>query len=211
MVQHITSEWTGIRGRIGAWYLNSPLRRLSEVVFLGDCRSAFLREVSQVLRENDVVLDVGAGSGYFSLAIAKKLTSGKVVCLDLSEEMLRRLDRKAEQEGVQGSIHIVRDEAYSSGLDEASVDLAVSNGVFHELARPEAALAEMLRVLQPGGWVMITDFRDTWIGKRIGAAHREEAHGPWSVGELETLLARAGLRYVTVRPVRHWVIGVGEK
>lgn len=205
------SEWTGIKGRIGAWYLNSPLRRLSEILFLGDCKSVFLSEVSHLIRGDDLILDIGAGSGYFSLAIAKKLNTGKVICLDLSEEMLQRLERKAEREGLRQRIQILKAEASSSGLESESVDLVVSNGVFHELSNPGSVLREMLRVLKPNRRVIISDFRDTRIGKRIGAAHREEAHGPLGVDELERLLARAGLSNVKAYPVKHWVIGVGKK
>jgi ubiquinone/menaquinone biosynthesis C-methylase UbiE len=205
-----TSEWTGIKGRIGAWYLNSPLRRLSEL-FLGDCRSAFLTETSNLTKGDEVILDVGAGSGYFSLAIAEKLTTRKVICLDLSEEMLQRLERKAEKEGLKDRIQIVKGDASSIKIEDESVDLVVSNGVVHELPEPEAVLREMIRVLKPGGWVIITDFRDTQIGKRIGATHNEKAHGAFSVTELENLFAHAGLSNVKVSPVRHWVIGVGKK
>jgi SAM-dependent methyltransferase len=204
--KHITSEWTGIKGKVGAWYLNSPLRRLSEILLLGDCRSAFLSEISHRIQGNEVVLDVGAGSGYFSLPIARKLTTGKVICLDLSEEMLQRLEQKAEQKGLKNRIHIVKGEASSSGLEGESVDVVISNGVFHELSSPEAVLGEMLRVLRPSGWVVLTDFRDTRIGRWIGATHREEAHGPWSVKELEGLFVKAGLRNVKAYPVKHWAI-----
>ena len=207
----MTSEWTGIKGRIGAWYLNSPLRRLSEVLFLGDIRSVFLNEISRLTRGNEVILDVGAGSGYFSLAIAEKLTNGKVICLDLSEEMLHRLERTANKKGLSNKIQILKGEASSIKVENESIDLVVSNGVFHEVPEPEFVLREMIRVLKPRGWVIVTDFRDTQIGKRIGAAHSEEAHGPLSVNELETLFAKAGLKNVKVSPVKHWVIGVGKK
>lgn len=206
-----SSEWTGMRGRIGAWYLNSPLRRLSEVLVLGDVKSAFLNEVSHITQGNEAILDVGAGSGYFSLAIAEKLTGGKVICLDLSEEMLHRLRSVADKKGLGDRIQILKGKASSIKLSDGSVDLVVSNGVFHELSEPESCLREMIRVLKPDGWVIVTDFSDTWIGRRIGAAHNEKAHGPLSIEELDALFAKAGLSNRKVYPVKHWVIGVGEK
>lgn len=211
MNQKLTSEWSGTKGRIGAWYLNSPLRRLSEILFFGDCRSALLNEVYQLIHGNEVILDVGAGSGYFSLPIAKKLTNGKVICLDLSEVMLQRLEQKADKKNLKDRIQILKVEATDSGLESESMDLIVSNGVFHELLCPEEVLVEMLRVLKPNGWIIITDFRDTQIGKRIAAAHRDEDHGPWGVDELNVLLSNAGLRNVKVLPLKHWVIGSGKK
>jgi ubiquinone/menaquinone biosynthesis C-methylase UbiE len=87
----------------------------------------------------------------------------------------------------------------------------MSNSVFHELSSPESVLAEALRILKPGGWVMISDFRDTKISRLICRSHLEGLHGPFSVHELETLFAKAGLKNVKVSPVRHWVIGIGKK
>jgi ubiquinone/menaquinone biosynthesis C-methylase UbiE len=143
--------------------------------------------------------------------MVKRLSTGRIICLDLSEEMLGHLKRKAEKEGLQDRIQIRKGEASASGLEKESVDLVMSKTVFHELSRPELVLSEVLRVLKPSGWVMITDFRDTKISRFICRSHLEGAHGPFSVHELETLFARAGLKNVKVRPVRHWVIGVGQK
>jgi ubiquinone/menaquinone biosynthesis C-methylase UbiE len=143
--------------------------------------------------------------------MAKRLSTGKIICLDLSEEMLGHLKRKAEKEGLQDRIQIRKGEASASGLEKESVDLVMSNSVFHELSRPELVLSEVLRVLKPSGWVMITDFRDTKISRLICRSHLEGAHGPFSVHELEALFAKAGLKNVKVSPVRHWVIGIGKK
>jgi ubiquinone/menaquinone biosynthesis C-methylase UbiE len=206
-----TSQWTGIKERIFAWHLDNPLARYPETLLLGDCRSAVQGEFSSLIQGSEVVLDIGAGTGRFSLAIAKQLSTGKVICLDLSEEMLQHLKRKAEKEGLKDRIQILKGEAFASGLENESMDVVMSHSVFHELSSPEAVLAEMLRVLKPSGWVMITDFRDTRISRLISRSHREESHGPFSVHELETLFTKAGLKNVKVRPVRHWVVGVGQK
>lgn len=70
---------------------------------------------------------------------------------------------------------------------------------------------EMVRVLEPGGWVIITDFRDTWLSNWIEAAHRDEDHGPFSVGELDSLFSKVGLHTIDVRPIKHWVMAIGRK
>jgi ubiquinone/menaquinone biosynthesis C-methylase UbiE len=206
-----TSQWTGIKGRIFAWHLDNPLARLPETLLLGDCRSAILDEFSRLIRGDEVVLDIGAGTGRFSLAVAKQLRTGKVICLDLSEEMLQHLRQKAEKEGLHDRIQILHGEAAASGLENESVDFVMCNSVFHELSSPDSVLAEMLRVLKPNGWVLVTDFRDTKISRLICRSHHEGAHGPFSIGRLETLLAEAGLKNVKVRPMRHWVIGLAQK
>ena len=209
--KQITSEWTGIKGKIMAWGLSNPLMRRFEFLLIGDYMSTFLREVFHIIKDNQVILDVGAGSGYFSLAVAKKLSTGKVICLDLSEIMLQHLEHNAEKKSLRDRIQILRAEASSSGLEDESVDLVFSNFVFHELSNPETVLSEIFRVLKPRGWVIITDFkRDTLIGNLIGAFHRE-AHGPFRVNELDTLLAKVGLSSVKIRQGRQYIIGLGRK
>lgn len=206
-----TSEWVGAKGKIGAWFLNSSLRRLGQILILGDRDSAFVNEFSHIIQGDEVVLDVGAGAGRFSLAMAKKLETGRVICLDLSEEMLQRLERNAKKKGLKDRIQILRGKASSSGLENESVDLVVCNDVLHELSGLEPVLGEILRVLKPNGKTIITDFRDTRIGRLIGRFHGEEAHGPFSVNELEILLTHNGLNDVKVSLLKHWVIGVGRK
>ena len=188
------SEWTGWRGRIGARYLSGPMRKLEDRWFLGS--PVFLGGVFAMLRGGETVLDVGAGSGYCSLEIARRLAAGKVICLDLSDEMLGHLDRRAKREGLRERIQILKADACSSGLGEDSVDLAVSVGVFHELPSPGLALAEMRRVLKPGGWAMLLDFRDTWFGRLVAGTHRAEAHGPFGEEELGRLFLTADFRNV---------------
>lgn len=204
-------EWTGVKGRIGGWYLNSPLRRLSEILLLGDCKSAFLRVISPLIRGNEVILDIGAGSGYFSLDLAKKISTGKVICVDMSAEMLGWLGKKAEKKGVKNKIQIVKSDATSSGLADGSIDIVISNGLLHEVPDPGAVLREMTRVLKPNGRVIITDFRDTKITRMMESTHRENAHGPFSVDELTMLFNKVGLKKVKVGPEKFWVIGTGKK
>lgn len=209
--KQVRSEWTGIKGKIGGWYLNSPLRRLSEILFFGDVKSVFLHELSGLIKGSETILDVGAGSGYFSLAIAQKLTAGKLICFDLSKEMLHRLKITADRKGLTDRIQIVNGEAGTIKIDSDTVDIVVSNGVFHELTQVEKVLQEMIRVVKRDGWIIVTDFRNTRIGNRIGAAHQDGSHGPFGVDELQALFIDAALKNLKVNAVKHWIIGVGQK
>ncbi len=210
--KQIVSEWTGLKGKIMAWFLNSSLRTLIEVRLLGLPRKTFLNEVSQRINSDGVVLDVGSGSGYFSLAIAKKLNVKKVICFDLSEEMLLRLKYKAKKEGVENKIQIMNGEASSLKLADGSVDLVVSNFVLHEVSNPESVLLEMIRVLKPNGWIIITDFlSNTFLGRMEVKAHGKEAHGPFNIIELESLFTKVGLKDIKVFAEKGWIIGMGKK
>ena len=201
-----STDWRGLRGKIGGWILCSPLRRLAEILLFGDLDSSYLREVFTCIPEgNETVLDLGAGSGYFSLKIAEKLPEGKVVCVDLSDEMLAILRKRANRKGIAKNIRIVKADASSTGIDGETCDLAVSSALFHELEKPERALAEMVRVVKPGGSIVVADFRD------IRMPHGEQAHGPVSVEKLTELFHEEGLIDTIVYSVKRWVVGVGKK
>lgn len=208
-IPDVGSEWIGLKGRIGAWYLASRLRRLSEILVLGNLRPRFLEVLN--LRGDEVVLDAGSGSGFFSLAIAERLPRGRVVCADLSEEMLGRLRCRFERRGLGTRLQLWIGDITSLGFPDEFADLAVSNGVWHELPDPSRAARELLRVLRSGGRAVVTDFRDTPLGKRIGAAHRKTDHGPFSRDELADVLRGAGFADVAGEAIRHWVIAWGRK
>lgn len=206
---HATSEWTGITGRIGSWYLASRFRRLAELLILGNLRTRFLDVLD--LRGDEVVVDAGGGSGFYTLAMAEKLTTGRVTCVDLSDEMLSTLRRRAARRGLADRLEVHKGDITALTLADGRATLVVSNGVWHELRHPETAAQEAFRVLKQAGRIVVTDFRDTPLGRRIAAAHRAGDHGPFSVEELKALLRAAGFVDVQAEPLHHWVLAWGVK
>lgn len=205
-MSHSPGEWNGMRGKFHAWFFSTYTRKCIELLVFGNYWSSFKRERARRIRNgNEMVLDIGAGSGNFSLPIAKKMKQGKVYCLDLSSEMTDFLQKKARQNSLQEVIRILHNDASATGLDDGSIDWVVSGNCMHEMPHPEKILKEMYRVLKPGGAVFIVDFTD-WHGYHDG-----DAHGPYSVQQLKTLFTEAGFKNLSVETKRHFVVGIGEK
>jgi ubiquinone/menaquinone biosynthesis C-methylase UbiE len=204
------SQWTGIKGRLFAWHLDNPVMRSFENLLFGNPMPVFLREISGLIRGGETILDIGAGTGRFSFAMAKRLSTGKVICLDISEVMLEYIGRKAEKLGLRDRIQILNAGASSTGLDDGFIDIAVANNVLHELSSPDGFLSEINRVLKTGGHVIITDFRDNFMG-RIVSHHGKDAHGPFKISEMESILARKGFTDLKIRPIRGFLISVARK
>jgi arsenite methyltransferase len=111
-----------------------------------------------LLQPGEVVLDVGSGGGIDSILAAKRVgPEGRVLGLDLLEEMCERGRTHATAAGVDGWTEFRRGEMEDIPLEDGSVDVVISNGVMNLSARKSRALAEILRVLRPGGRVSLAD------------------------------------------------------
>jgi SAM-dependent methyltransferase len=110
------------------------------------------------LRSGDIVLDVGSGGGIDTILAALQVgPTGRVIGLDLLEEMCGRGRDHAKQAAVDGWTEFRCGEMEAIPLPEASVDVVISNGVINLSARKSRALAEIFRVLRPGGRICIVD------------------------------------------------------
>ncbi len=145
------------------------------------------------LRAGMRVADIGAGTGYFALPIARAVgPSGIVFAVDLQLEMLEKLRARLEP---SLPITLVNGDAARTTLDEGSVDLAFMANVWHEVDDRAVALAELARIIKPGGRVAILDWRtDVEPAPGPPLAHRIPAV------ETERALAEAG--WQVTRPTR---------
>jgi len=110
------------------------------------------------LKPGEIVLDVGCGAGLDSLLAARAVgPSGRVIGLDLLEEMCERGRAHAREAGVDGWTEFVQGEMEDIPLPDASVDVVISNGVINLSPRKSRVLAEIRRVLRPGGRLAVAD------------------------------------------------------
>jgi SAM-dependent methyltransferase len=111
------------------------------------------------LKPYDNLIDVGCGAGWLSSLIAEQLPDGRVVGIDVSDEMIRRARRRnADRENVMSVVG----EAEQIPWDAAFFDHAISVESAYYWPDPARALREIFRVLREGGsaWVAINYYRD---------------------------------------------------
>ncbi len=110
------------------------------------------------LTEGETVLDVGAGGGIDTILAARSVgPTGRAIGLDLLGEMSARAAANAAEAGVGEWTEFLRGEMEEIPLPDASIDVVVSNGVINLSPRKSRVLAEIHRVLKPGGRLCIAD------------------------------------------------------
>jgi arsenite methyltransferase len=110
------------------------------------------------LQPGETVLDIGSGGGIDSILAARRVgPQGRVIGLDVLEEMCVRASGHAAEAGVAGWTEFRRGEMEDIPLPNGSVDVVISNGVLNLSARKSRALAEIYRVLRPGGRISMAD------------------------------------------------------
>ncbi len=140
---HTCPWWLG-------YALANPFRRL-------------LHEPEKILapfvREGMTVLDLGSGMGFFSLAMARLVgAQGKVICVDLQQEMLDALQKRAARAGVGERIRLQRaaqDDIHVAG----PVDFALAFWMAHEVTDGQKFLCQVFSALKPSGSMLLVEPR----------------------------------------------------
>lgn len=103
------------------------------------------------------VVDIGCGAGTDLLVAARRTgPNGRAIGVDMTEAMRRRAARGAADAGIE-NVDVREGDATRLPLDDGSVDVVISNGVLNLVPEKKRAIAEMARVLKPGGRLQIAD------------------------------------------------------
>jgi len=140
------------------------------------------------------VADLGCGEGYLTIEVAR--WARRVIAVDRSSDVLRRARELARRRRA-ANIVWKRGEIERVPIADASVDLALLSQALHHADSPAAAVAEALRVVVPGGRVLVLDLRahdEAWVKTRL-----DDRWMGFSDDELRDLLCAAGLERVQVR------------
>jgi ubiquinone/menaquinone biosynthesis C-methylase UbiE len=127
---------------------------------------------SELSRGYERTLEIGAGTGYFSLNLLQAGVVREATCTDISPGMLGRLAANARRLGV--NVRTARADAESLPFSDDSFDLVLGHAVLHHLPDLERAFAEFHRVLRPGGRIAFAG-EPSLVGDRLAAVPKRGA------------------------------------
>ncbi|MEM8993976.1 MAG: class I SAM-dependent methyltransferase [Acidobacteriota bacterium] len=140
------------------------------------------------LEPEDVVADIGAGSGYFTYRLARLVPEGRVLAVDIQPEMLDAIKQRRADLGL-GNIETVLGRVDDPALPEGEVDLVLMVDAYHEFSFPKEMAEGIVRSLAPGGRVVLVEYRDEDPFSNIHPLHR------MSQDQIKREMAAAGLEW----------------
>ncbi len=161
------------------------------------------------LRRGERVIEIGCGTGDDTIAMARRVgRNGRAVGVDLSQPMIDEAQRRATAAGV--AVEFVAGDAHRLDYPDGTFDAACASRVFMHLADPAGALHELVRVVRPGGRLVVSepdldsfviDLPDQALTRRLLAFRSDSSVSPWIGRQLPRLFKQAGLVDVAVTPV----------
>jgi ubiquinone/menaquinone biosynthesis C-methylase UbiE len=155
------------------------------------------------LRAGMTVADIGTGSGYYAVRMARKVgEEGRVYATDIQVGMLSILQRRAAMEKLSNIVPVLG-AADDPKLPPGSLDLALMVDVYHELSEPQAFVRRLREALKPEGRLVLIEFRKEDPRVPIKEEHK------MSVAQVRQELSADGFaidRVIDVLPWQHIIV-----
>ncbi|MCZ4224800.1 class I SAM-dependent methyltransferase [Pedobacter rhodius] len=154
------------------------------------------------LKSNSVVADVGAGSGFYTFRVARRIPKGKVYAIEIQDDAIAYLKKKALDNRLT-NVEVIKGTEKAPNLLANSIDLAFMVDVYHELQHPAAYLAALRKALKPNGQLLLLEYKEEDPSVAIKPEHK------MSVKQAKKELAANGFRLVkngTFLPLQHFLL-----
>jgi ubiquinone/menaquinone biosynthesis C-methylase UbiE len=174
------------------------------------------------------ILDVGTGTAQIPIELCRQAPTARVTGIDLAEHMLRVGQENVQRAGIADRICLERCDAKHAPFADGAFAAVLSNSIVHHIPEPAAVLAEMARVVCPGGRLFVRDLlrpadEETLAHLVAAYAGNANAHqqkmfddslrAALTLTEIRELVGELGFDPATVRQTtdRHWTWSVARR
>ncbi len=164
------------------------------------------------------LLDVGCGTGTFASMLGRTCLPVRPTGLDMAENMCHLALQKVKQVNLEDRVHFVNADSERMPFVDNTYDLITCSNSYHHYPNQEKVLTEMLRVLKPGGRVMIMDgYRDNalgWLIFELGVGTAEKSVHHCSAAEIRQQLRNQGYIDIYQEKMGFWcpvLVSVAQK
>lgn len=176
-------EISQVMGHLGAAWLDRPEREQEE-------RTDLLLEALN-LKPTDVIADVGAGTGYFTFLMAPKVPKGRILAVDIENEMIADLNKTKNRSKIT-NVEPVLGTITDPKLAANSIDMALMIDAYHEFSHPREMMTNIVRALKTGGRVVLVEYRAEDPNVPIKPHHK------MSIAQAKREMKAVGLQLKTV-------------
>jgi len=110
------------------------------------------------LEDPEILVDIGAGTGFFAVPFSRKMKNGKIYACDVSEEMVSWMKNNLSKEDLEKIVPLKTEESRVD-LPDCIADLVYMINVYHELENPQMMLRETYRILKENGRTAVIDWK----------------------------------------------------
>ncbi len=164
---------------IGKWYMGREIANVmgfQGISWLERSEREKEEETSSLIRNmkiksSDVIADIGAGSGYHVFKMAPLANEGKILAVDIQQEMLNAINAKQNDLGIS-NIELIKGEEQSTNLPKNSVDKVLMVDVYHEFSFPKEMLQSIYKALKSNGKIYLVEYRKEDLSVPIKTIHK---------------------------------------
>ncbi|WP_374948268.1 class I SAM-dependent methyltransferase [Mucilaginibacter sp.] len=154
------------------------------------------------LKKNSVVADIGAGTGYYTFKIVRRVPNGRVYAVEIQDDAIAYLKDRSKKLN-QLNVSVVKGSDKSPNLPDAAVDLAIMVDVYHELYYPHEMLQGIRKALKPNGKLLLLEYRAEDPAVAIKELHK------MSVTQVNKEMKANGFQLVQdgeFMPIQHFLV-----
>ncbi len=154
------------------------------------------------LTNSSIVADIGAGSGFYTFRVARRIPKGKIYAVEIQDDAIAFLKKKAGDDRFT-NVEVIKGTEQSPNLPANSIDVAFMVDVYHELQYPAAYLTALKKALKPNGQLLLLEYKAEDPSVAIKPEHK------MSVSQAKKELLANGFKLIkngTFLPLQHFLL-----